>query len=144
MFSTKWVRTFLNRANMRRRKITTDDKVIPSDEEVERIMKIGQKIYNDFGHTKDTVINMDEMEGKENALYAAIDSLPEKCRVVFNLSRFEELSHKQIAEQLGISTKTIENQITKALKILREALIKHPNLSAIGIWMAYFYLWHRG
>ena len=60
MFSTKWVRMFLNRANMRRRKITTDDKVIPSDEEVERIMKIGQKIYNDFGHTKDTVINMDE------------------------------------------------------------------------------------
>lgn len=60
IFSTKWVRTFLNRANMRRRKITTDDKVIPSDEEVERIMKIGQKIYKDFGHTKDTVINMDE------------------------------------------------------------------------------------
>ena len=60
MFSSKWVRTFLNRANMRRRKITTDDKLIPSDEEIRRIMEIGQKIYEDYGHTKDTTINMDE------------------------------------------------------------------------------------
>ena len=43
MFSSKWVRTFLNRANMRRRKITIDDKLIPSDEEIRRIMEIGQK-----------------------------------------------------------------------------------------------------
>ena len=60
MFSSKWVRKFLNRANMRRRKITTDDKVVPTDEEITRIMKIGQKMYKDFGHTRDTVINMDE------------------------------------------------------------------------------------
>ena len=60
MFSSKWVRSFLNRANMRRRKITTDDKVVPSDEEIIKIMNIGQKIYKDFGHTKDTTINMDE------------------------------------------------------------------------------------
>lgn len=60
MFSSKWVRSFLTRANMRRRKITTDDKLVPSDEEVRRIMEIGQKIYKDYGHTKDTTINMDE------------------------------------------------------------------------------------
>ena len=60
MFSSKWVRSLLNRANMRRRKITTDDKVVPSDEEIIKIMNIGQKIYKDFGHTKDTTINMDE------------------------------------------------------------------------------------
>ena len=45
---------------MRRRKITTDDKNVPSDEEVRRIMSIGQQMYKDFGHTKDTTINMDE------------------------------------------------------------------------------------
>ena len=45
---------------MRRRKITTDDKVVSSDEEIIKIMNIGQKIYKDFGHTKDTTINMDE------------------------------------------------------------------------------------
>lgn len=59
----------------------------------------------------------------ENRLHQAIEALPEKCRVVFVLSRFEHLSHKEIAEQLGISTKTIENQITKAMKYLREKLI---------------------
>ena len=59
-FSSRWVRKFLTRANMRRRKITTDDKNVPSDEEITRIMNIGQNVYRDFGHTKDTTINMDE------------------------------------------------------------------------------------
>ena len=59
-FSSTWVRKFLTRANMRRRKITTDDKNVPSDEEIQRIMNIGQKMYTDYGHTKDTTINMDE------------------------------------------------------------------------------------
>ena len=59
-FSSTWIHKFLTRANMRRRKITTDDKNVPSDEEVRRIMNIGQTMYRDFGHTKDTTINMDE------------------------------------------------------------------------------------
>ena len=50
----------LEKANMRRRKITADDKNVPSDEEIRRIMEIGQKMYKDFGHTKNTTINMDE------------------------------------------------------------------------------------
>lgn len=61
-------------------------------------------------------------EQLEGELRAAIEALPEKCRLVFGLSRFEQMSHREIADQLGISVKTIENQITKALKILREAL----------------------
>ena len=45
---------------MRRRKITTDDKNVPSNEEIRRIMNIGQKMHTDYGHTKDTTINMDK------------------------------------------------------------------------------------
>lgn len=52
-------------------------------------------------------------------LHAAIQKLPEQCRRVFMLSRFEELRYNEIAEQLGISVKTVENQIGKALRILR-------------------------
>lgn len=52
----------------------------------------------------------------------AIDGLPERCRLVFVLSRFEELSYKEIADQLNISIKTVENQIGKALKSLRKSL----------------------
>lgn len=52
----------------------------------------------------------------------AISKLPERCREVFELSRFENLKNKEIAEKLGITEKTVENQITKALKILRKEL----------------------
>jgi RNA polymerase sigma-70 factor (ECF subfamily) len=57
-----------------------------------------------------------------------IDDLPERCRIVFVLSRFEELSYNEIAKQLDISSKTVENQISKALKILRVRLGDYLNL----------------
>jgi len=76
----------------------------------------------------------EKQETLEAQLHAAIDTLPEKCRVVFSLSRFEQLSHREIAEKLDISIKTIENQITKAMKILRETLIRHAELSPVVIW----------
>ncbi len=72
-------------------------------------------------------------ENREHALRLAIDALPEKCRLVFCLSRFDNMSHKEIAEKLGISVKTIENQITKAMKSLRETLRRHPHLSPVVI-----------
>ncbi|MBK6932798.1 MAG: sigma-70 family RNA polymerase sigma factor [Saprospirales bacterium] len=67
------------------------------------------------------------------ALHQAISQLPEKCRLVFSLSRFEHLSHREISTRLGISVKTIENQITKAMRLLREAMIKHTHLSPVVI-----------
>ena len=51
-----------------------------------------------------------------------IDELPERCRIIFQLSRFEELSYKEIASQLEISEKTVEHQISKALKYLRASI----------------------
>ena len=56
-----------------------------------------------------------------------IDQLPERCRLIFQLCRMEGLSHKEVAEKLDISTKTIENQMTKALKILRSTIAKYEN-----------------
>ncbi len=58
----------------------------------------------------------------DRLVHAAIDRLPEQCRLIFRLSRFEDLSYREIAEQLELSPKTIENQIGKALRILREEL----------------------
>lgn len=55
-------------------------------------------------------------------LYAAIDHLPEQCRRVFEMSRFEELKQQEIADKLGISIKTVKNHITIALKMLNKAI----------------------
>lgn len=52
----------------------------------------------------------------------AVQALPEKCQLVFRLSREKNLSEKQIAENLDISPKTVEAHMTKALKSLRTAL----------------------
>jgi RNA polymerase sigma-70 factor (ECF subfamily) len=99
---------------------------------------------DDFAQTADEsagdIHRKMEQETLEEALHAAIETLPEKCRAVFSLSRFEQMSHREIAEQLGISVKTIENQITKAMKILREALTRHADLSPVVI-LALKYWW---
>ncbi len=52
----------------------------------------------------------------------AVESLPEKCRNIYKLSKEHHLSYKAIAEHLEISPKTVENQLSIALKKLREAL----------------------
>lgn len=72
-----------------------------------------------------SALKMMETNELQGHIDRAIDSLPERCRVVFSLSRFEEMSYKEIAEKLDISIKTVENQISKALKILRNILGPH-------------------
>lgn len=52
----------------------------------------------------------------------AVAQLPEKCREIFVLSRYEEMSYKEIAQTLQISVKTVENQMITALKKLRVSL----------------------
>ncbi|MGN6180592.1 MAG: RNA polymerase sigma factor [Mucilaginibacter sp.] len=51
-----------------------------------------------------------------------INKLPEKCRIVFQMSREQNLSNKQIAEKLGVSEKTVEGHITKAIHTLKNSL----------------------
>ena len=58
----------------------------------------------------------------QEAVNAAIDTLPEQCKRVFILSRKYELKNREIAEQLDISVKTVEKHISKALSILRMSL----------------------
>ena len=58
----------------------------------------------------------------QTRLHKAISGLPEQCRNVFYLNRIEELKYREVAEELGLSVKTLEAQVSKALKILRKKL----------------------
>lgn len=74
----------------------------------------------------------------EDKVAVAINSLPERCRIIFQMSRQEGLTYKQIAEKLDISIKTVENQMGKALRILRSALedyLKILLLIAASMWI---------
>ncbi|TZF84920.1 RNA polymerase sigma-70 factor [Pedobacter sp. BS3] len=58
----------------------------------------------------------------ENELYSYLENLPKRCREIFLMSRIQLLSNDEIAKKLGISKRSVENQITYALKYLRISL----------------------
>jgi len=66
-----------------------------------------------------------EIDDLQQLINDSIDLLPEKCRAVFAMSRFEEMKYAEIAESLGISIKTVENHISKALKLLKARVSPH-------------------
>lgn len=74
---------------------------------------------NNYQHPADGKARVAELQEK---LEEALADLPEQCRTIFQMSRFEELKYREIAERLGISVKTVEAQMGKALKIMRVRL----------------------
>jgi len=69
----------------------------------------------------------------------AISELPTQCRRIFELSRFEDLKYREIAEQLDISPKTVENQMGRALALLRVRLAEYL-VTMITIFSFYSFL----
>jgi RNA polymerase sigma-70 factor (ECF subfamily) len=67
----------------------------------------------------------------------AIASLPTKCRQIFILNRVDGLKYKDISEKLSISENTVENQMSIALKKLREKLEKYRSLLLIILILAF-------
>ncbi len=81
--------------------------------------------FSDELEVEDTSAIPDELiEQKDlkKIIDSAINKLPPACKTIFLLSRIDELSYKQISEKLDISIKTVENQMGKALKILRQSI----------------------
>lgn len=63
----------------------------------------------------------------KKALIMAVSDLPEKCRQIFEMAKFEGMSYDEIAEYMQVSGKTVENQMGIALRKLRESLSPHVN-----------------
>jgi RNA polymerase sigma-70 factor (ECF subfamily) len=70
----------------------------------------------------DMEINSEDFNLKKKKIEKAVNSLPEKCRQIFILNKYEGLRYKEIAKDLGVSVKTIENQISIAIKKLKKEL----------------------
>ena len=102
--------------NFLRSQLSIVDRRQPLSDIMEQEFKL--KLYS-LQLLDDSQMSIDEVEKQ---ICRAIDSLPERCREVFMLSKMEELSNKEIAERLGISVKTVEIQMTKALSRLRKEL----------------------
>lgn len=77
-----------------------------------------------------------EISELEIRILKEINNLPDRCAEVFKLARFENKKYREIAEVMGISIKTVEIQMSKALKILREKLSDIVNV--IILWIIYF------
>lgn len=96
-----------------------DNKKFKSDMDISEVRN-----YSDFSQLSDD-IEAGELESK---IWQVINSLPEKCRKIFELNRFEGKKYNEIANHLNISVKTVETQISKALKTLRDNLKDYVHL----------------
>ncbi|MBP7508475.1 MAG: RNA polymerase sigma-70 factor [Prolixibacteraceae bacterium] len=91
-------------------------------------LKAQQKILTEeSANTTEDQLSENELEDK---LLQAIHKLPERCKIAFELSRFEGLSNKDIAVKMEISVKGVEALIGRSLKLLRSELIEFLPLQA--------------
>lgn len=84
-----------------------------------RLQQHNSKQVSLADHSTEQTLQLEELKKQ---LLKCTSTLPEKCRLVFQLSREEGFSHKQIAASLGISEKTVESHLTKALRTLKTSL----------------------
>ncbi|OFX25635.1 MAG: hypothetical protein A2041_03115 [Bacteroidetes bacterium GWA2_31_9b] len=84
------------------------------------------KVQHEY-EMQDSISSEDEMiiTELEQNIRAAIDQLPIERKKIFIMSRYEGLKYSEIAEKLNLSVSTVENQMVKALKYLREELVDY-------------------
>jgi RNA polymerase sigma-70 factor (family 1) len=85
-------------------------------------------VYSETDNSTEDAILVKELE---HTIENEVNSLPDKCRSVFELSRVEHKTNKEIACELGISEKTVEHHITKALKHIRLGLGNYLSIIVI-------------
>lgn len=88
------------------------------------------------GTTSETTHLHDNLAAKDlqKRIDAVLNELPEQCRTIFQLSRYEELNYREIADKLNISLSTVKNQVSRALHALRANLTDYlPALALLVI-----------
>lgn len=96
--------------------------------------KVRDNFFDELKQIDPAAFEENQLELKElrNLITQLINELPHKCREVFQLSRSQHLTHKEIALKLNISEKTVDDHITRALKKLRGPLSRLALLFVLG------------
>jgi RNA polymerase sigma-70 factor (ECF subfamily) len=81
-------------------------------------LKLQEEELQFYMHEKTSLIEQE----LENKLNEVLNGLPERCKQIFMMSRFENKKNKEIAEELDISVKAVEKQITRALATIRSEM----------------------
>ena len=82
-----------------------------------------QHVINHMERTSEITVEAPDPDKIRSEIISEIDKLPPRCSEIFKLSRLEGLKYQEIADHLEISVKTVEVQMGKALRILREKLV---------------------
>lgn len=92
-------------------------------------LRIVQDHHESITAAEQRAENIDKVELEETQLivHEAVKKLPPQCRKIFIMSRVQEKKYREIADELELSIKTVENQMGKALKTLRTELKKDEN-----------------
>jgi len=94
-----------------------------------------QEIEISYYNREDNLLNSMYMHDLEELYEKSIGKLPEQCREIFILNKQEEMRSAEIASKLGISVRTVENQIYRAIRIVREDMKGYALPSAMVIMM---------
>lgn len=96
-------------------------------------VKVVKKYEQNFIETNssDAGIESNDLEVKElnEIIESTLNELPERCSLIFKLSRFEGLKYNEIAEKLSISVKTVEANMGKALQLFRKNLKQYEEIA---------------
>lgn len=101
---------------------STVNKAISYLEKNKKKFKVELTEKHEFSKTMHFEPDNFDFELFQQLVYQSLDNLPPKCKAIFILARFENMKYKEIAEHLGISIKTVENQIAIALSKLNKEL----------------------
>lgn len=97
--------------------------------------RYAERVLNESVETQQVLVT-DEIGAREmqKEIDEALATLPERCRVIFKMSRYEGLKYQEIAEELSVSVKTVEADMTRTLKLLRERLARFQEEPDIKTW----------
>ncbi|MDF1547585.1 MAG: RNA polymerase sigma-70 factor [Bacteroidales bacterium] len=92
--------------------------------------KYKQYVKSEVAHFHSDPAKEMELQEMNEVIEQTLDSLPERCKEIFSMSRFEGLKYREIAEKLEISTKTVEANMGKALQAFRQNLKQYVGVNS--------------